>query len=85
MGGIETLDDVLEFFAAGAEAVQIGTANFTHPETAGKAEREGEGTVACAAGECRDKVPIAGSHRRPSSEEGPQEAVCKEGGLVRRH
>ena len=34
IGGIETLDDVLEFFAAGAEAVQIGTANFTHPETA---------------------------------------------------
>ena len=36
IGGIETLDDVLEFFAAGAEAVQIGTANFTHPETAEK-------------------------------------------------
>ena len=34
MGGIETLDDVLEFLAAGAEAVQIGTANFTHPEIA---------------------------------------------------
>ena len=34
MGGIEELDDVLEFFAAGAEAVQIGTANFTHPEVA---------------------------------------------------
>jgi len=36
MGGIYTLDDMLEFFAAGAEAVQIGTANFTHPDTAGK-------------------------------------------------
>ncbi|MCD7879114.1 MAG: dihydroorotate dehydrogenase [Candidatus Gastranaerophilales bacterium] len=36
IGGIETLQDVLEFFAAGAQAVQIGTANFTHPETAGK-------------------------------------------------
>ena len=34
IGGIETLDDVLEFFAAGAEAVQIGTSNFTHPDTA---------------------------------------------------
>ena len=34
IGGIETLEDVLEFFAAGAEAVQIGTANFTHPEIA---------------------------------------------------
>ncbi len=36
IGGIETLEDILEFFAAGAEAVQIGTANFTHPETAEK-------------------------------------------------
>ena len=36
IGGIETLEDVLEFFAAGAEAVQVGTANFTHPETAEK-------------------------------------------------
>lgn len=34
MGGIETLSDVFEFFTAGAEAVQIGTANFTHPQTA---------------------------------------------------
>ncbi len=31
MGGIYSLDDVLEFLAVGAEAVQIGTANFTHP------------------------------------------------------
>ena len=40
IGGIETLDDVFEFFAAGAEAVQIGTANFTHPETAEKLVKE---------------------------------------------
>ncbi len=36
IGGIETLEDVLEFFAAGAQAVQIGTINFTHPDTAQK-------------------------------------------------
>ena len=36
MGGIYSLNDVFEFFAAGAEAVQIGTANFTHPDIAGK-------------------------------------------------
>ena len=36
IGGIDCLQDVLEFFAAGAEAVQIGTANFTHPEIAEK-------------------------------------------------
>lgn len=40
IGGIETLDDVLEFFAAGAEAVQIGTANFTHPDSAGRIVEE---------------------------------------------
>ncbi len=31
MGGISSLDDVLEFLSIGAEAVQIGTANFTNP------------------------------------------------------
>jgi len=36
MGGIYTLDDVLEFFSVGAKAVQIGTANFTHPDVAEK-------------------------------------------------
>ncbi len=36
IGGIETLEDVLEFLSAGAEAVQVGTANFTHPEIAQK-------------------------------------------------
>ena len=32
IGGIASLDDVLEFFAAGADVVQIGTENFTHPD-----------------------------------------------------
>lgn len=36
MGGIYTLDDVLEFFSVGAKAIQIGTANFTHPDIAEK-------------------------------------------------
>jgi len=31
MGGITNLNDILEFFAVGADAVQIGTATFTHP------------------------------------------------------
>lgn len=30
-GGIATIDDVMEFFVAGASAVQIGTANFYRP------------------------------------------------------
>jgi dihydroorotate dehydrogenase (NAD+) catalytic subunit len=32
LGGIETAEDVLEYMIAGARAVQIGTANFTHPD-----------------------------------------------------
>lgn len=36
IGGISSLDDVLEFFSVGAKAVQIGTANFTHPDIAEK-------------------------------------------------
>jgi dihydroorotate dehydrogenase (NAD+) catalytic subunit len=31
VGGIATLDDVMEFLAAGASAVQIGTANYYDP------------------------------------------------------
>lgn len=31
VGGIATMDDVMEFLVAGATAVQIGTANFYHP------------------------------------------------------
>lgn len=36
IGGISSFEDMLEFFAAGAEAVQIGTANFTHPDISEK-------------------------------------------------
>lgn len=31
IGGIQTIDDVLEFLVAGATAVQVGTANFYNP------------------------------------------------------
>ena len=31
VGGIMTIDDCMEFFVAGAAAVQIGTANFAEP------------------------------------------------------
>lgn len=36
IGGIQSLEDILEFFAVGAKAVQIGTANFTNPDIAEK-------------------------------------------------
>ncbi|MBC8924010.1 nitronate monooxygenase, partial [Escherichia coli] len=31
MGGVQTVDDVLEFLIAGADAVAVGTMNFTDP------------------------------------------------------
>lgn len=34
IGGITCLRDALEFFIAGASAIQVGTANFTNPQTA---------------------------------------------------
>lgn len=36
VGGIDNLDDVLEYLVAGATAVQIGTANFYNPTLAGR-------------------------------------------------
>jgi dihydroorotate dehydrogenase (NAD+) catalytic subunit len=36
IGGIATIDDVMEFLVAGATAVQIGTANFYNPEVSMK-------------------------------------------------
>jgi len=43
IGGIETVDDVVEFLLAGASAVQVGTALFRDPRTA---ERLVDGLVA---------------------------------------
>jgi dihydroorotate dehydrogenase (NAD+) catalytic subunit len=34
IGGIATADDAMEFFVAGASAVQVGTANYYHPTAA---------------------------------------------------
>lgn len=36
MGGIYSFQDILEFFAVGAKAIQIGTANFTYPDISEK-------------------------------------------------
>ena len=36
MGGIESLENVLEFLIAGANAVQVGTANFRDPGVSGR-------------------------------------------------
>jgi dihydroorotate dehydrogenase (NAD+) catalytic subunit len=34
LGGIRTVEDALEFLIVGAQAVQIGTANFSRPRAA---------------------------------------------------
>ena len=34
IGGVETVDDVIEFLLAGASAVQVGTALFRNPRAA---------------------------------------------------
>jgi len=36
VGGIMTIDDCMEFFVAGAAAVQIGTASFAEPVVSGR-------------------------------------------------
>lgn len=36
IGGIQSIDDVMEFLLAGASAVQVGTANFYNPGLAGQ-------------------------------------------------
>ena len=36
VGGIQCIDDVMEFIVAGASAIQVGTANFYNPGLANK-------------------------------------------------
>lgn len=40
MGGIETVENVVEFLVAGATAVQVGTANFRDPTVSGRLVRD---------------------------------------------
>ncbi|HEX6984896.1 MAG TPA: dihydroorotate dehydrogenase [Planctomycetaceae bacterium] len=46
VGGIQSLDDVMEFLVAGATAVQVGTANFYDPGLAGRLVDELDRVVA---------------------------------------
>jgi dihydroorotate dehydrogenase (NAD+) catalytic subunit len=45
IGGISTIDDVMEFLVAGASAVQVGTANFFNPGVSSKLVTELEQTL----------------------------------------
>ncbi len=59
VGGIGSIDDVLEFLVAGASAVQIGTANFYNPTLAGKLVDELDGALAAAG--CQSVQEIVGT------------------------
>jgi len=57
LGGIQFIEDVIEFMRAGATAVEVGTASFINPETAPKlveSLREALGRLGC--GSPRDLV-----------------------------
>ena len=66
IGGISDLSDVLEFLAAGASAVQIGTANFRDPAVSGRLVAELEaycrerGTTVTALVGRAQKAPAGG-------------------------
>src|SRR5262249_28420902 len=61
IGGISELPDVLEFLAAGAAAVQVGTANFKDPGVSGRLVRELESH--CASRGVTVKDLIRRAHR----------------------
>jgi dihydroorotate dehydrogenase (NAD+) catalytic subunit len=46
IGGIATVEDVMEFLVAGASAVQLGTVNFYDPRAAQRVAEELPGALA---------------------------------------
>ena len=73
IGGIETVEHVVEFLIAGANAVQVGTANFRDPSLSGRlvdelaawCEAHGVRRVAELSRDAQDPAP-AGAHVRVS-------------------
>jgi dihydroorotate dehydrogenase (NAD+) catalytic subunit len=63
IGGIATIDDVLEFLVAGASAVQVGTANFYDPGASARLVEELE-TILEREG-CRSVAEIIGTLQQP--------------------
>jgi dihydroorotate dehydrogenase (NAD+) catalytic subunit len=61
VGGIASIDDVMEFLVAGATAVQIGTANFYNPTLAGALVDQLEEVVEQA--NCRQVTDFVGTLR----------------------
>jgi len=61
LGGIETVEDVLDYLAVGASAVQVGTASFTDPRISERLIETLTNVLFCAkaftVNEIRDKFP----------------------------
>jgi dihydroorotate dehydrogenase (NAD+) catalytic subunit len=56
IGGIATIDDVMEFFVAGATAVQLGTVNFYNPKASIEVLDALPGALAAAGARCVTEV-----------------------------
>lgn len=56
VGGIATIDDVMEFLVAGASAVQVGTANFCDPGVASRLVDQMPAAIAALGAECAAEV-----------------------------
>ena len=64
VGGIQSLDDVMEFLVAGATAVQIGTANFYQPTLATQLVNQLDQTLSELG--CRSVSEIVGTLKPPA-------------------
>lgn len=75
VGGIASLDDVMDFIVAGASAVQIGTANFYNPGLANQLVDELEEVVTGAG--CQHISELIGTLQVPQREATTQRAGCQ--------
>lgn len=65
IGGIASINDVLEYLVAGATAVQIGTANFYNPTIAGRLVDELDAALAVEG--CENVSDLIGTLQSPES------------------
>ncbi len=72
IGGISNLSDVLEFFAVGAAAVQVGTANFRDPGVSGRLVEELEAHCEVRGTEVSSLVGRAQRASAPGGEAGAE-------------
>lgn len=64
IGGISSIDDVMEFLVAGASAVQVGTANFYDPSVAGRLKSTLPAALSTLGASCVTDV-VGSAHAKP--------------------